>query len=73
MRCAVPSGVASKLRNYSRARHLTFELAEKSATGKAAMDTAAIFAPARSIPCYALDLIYRKPLTIDAWDGLIFG
>jgi hypothetical protein len=71
---------------------LTFELAEKSATGKverrwlslfgAAMDALAIFAPARRLLSYALDLMHRsllrrtrlatarqEPLTIDAWEG----
>jgi hypothetical protein len=58
------TGIASK--------HLTFELAEKSATGKverrwlslfvAAMGALAIFAPARRLLRYALDLMHRSLL-----------
>jgi hypothetical protein len=43
------TGVASK--------HLTFELAEKSATGKAAMGALAIFVPARRLLRSALGLM----------------
>jgi hypothetical protein len=60
-------GVASKLRHSNWLR---------SATGKvesrwlsffvAAMGAMAIFAPARRLLHYALNLIYRKPLAIDA-------
>src|SRR6266496_3457033 len=33
------------------------------------MGALAIFAPARRLLRYALDLMHRKPLTIDAWEG----
>ncbi len=33
------------------------------------MGAPAIFAPAGRLVRYALDLMHRKPLTIDAWEG----
>src|SRR5439155_17889496 len=78
-RVQTPNSEILREQESSRARHLTFELTEKSATRKverrwlglfvAAMGALAIFAPARRLLRYALDLMHRKPLTIDAWEG----